>query len=573
MVKRALLIFVTLAALSIWPVAAQGLTTSAVDFVPADFAAFVQVRMDAPDLILQDLNIVAFVASRLEPLRISLGSDRLGFDDFIPITTTFDVDGVSFNDNILPWLGDDMVIAYRDFDSQLSADAGDALLIFSTGDVLESANSLSPVLEGQDLLKQEVYRGITIYIGDKTSIALTAPAVFVGPTDLIHDALDVQAGVRESMTRLPVQVVLHDTVGENPAVYAFVKADYVLPAVSGLLGGQPSTEALLAAFGGALSQIRGDGSFETLLLDHGFDGVAAGLNVVIEADEITVSAQAVFHAQSAPAPIPASSSENSLIDMIPQTALLVGNGTDAEGMVYNVITALPMSNFAREIIGGLPIQTIGTDSQQITVPDAGQVERAVNGYLNLMTQFQNFDLKTDLLDYLSGDYAVALLPRPNDPVPVLNTPFDFLIVARVSDESAALAGATTLLSSMLHLDSLDGNTIEGWDFNRLGVGGQEVISLGAQDGVLVIGTGDAVQKALDARRGDNRISKQQPWQVLSATETPGLYLDSFVFLNTFFPSPGGTVASANNRAHFAFNGHYLGSGLFELTLTAVVPNG
>jgi hypothetical protein len=571
MSKRALFLLLIFVVLNVFPAAAQSETSQPADFVPVNMAGFVQLQID--DSTIQDLNITAFVASRLQPNRIDTGGQGVTLDGMVSLETLFDMSNASFEDHVLPWLGDAMVIAYRDFDGQFAVAADDALLIFPTTDILESASALSEIIEAQDLLERQVYRGITVYIGDQTTIAITALAVFVGPTDLVEAALDVQAGVSDAMTDSPVYHALRDAINADSRVFAYVDGNHILPAVSGLMSGSATAQPLLAAFGGAVGHLRGEDRFESLLLNNGFDGAAAGLEVATEGEQIFVTATAVFHAISAPSDMTVSETYTELLDMIPQNALLVGNGADAQGLVYDVITALPLSNFAREVFGGLPIQTVGTASDQITVPDAAQVENAVSGYLTMMERFKDFNLQTDLVDYLAGDYVVALLPRPNDPLPVLNIPFDLLVVARVNDEEAALAGAGTLLQTMLNLESLETESVNNWDFNRLGIDGQPILSLGARDGLLIIATGNTAARTLASQRGDNRLTSQDAWGVLSESRSPDVYLDSFVFLNTFFPSPGGAVASNNDRVHFGLYSDYLGQGLYQLKLVGVVPSG
>lgn len=573
MSKRAFFFFlVGLAALSFWPVAAQDESGRAADYVPADFAGFVEVRLDDPALTLQGLNIAAFSASRLQPERVVLGANRLTFDNFIAFGTLFDVENTSFINSILPWVEGEMVIAYRDFDGQLHAEAADVLLILPTSSVLNAAGHLSSIIKQQDLLTPQTYRGIDVYEGDKTSIALTAPAVFIGPTDLIHAALDIQAGVAEPITASPVYTALRAAADADGVVFGYVNGDHLLPAVSGLVGGDAQTQPLLAAFGGALAQIRGESSFETLLLDSGFDGAAASLDFVVEATQITVTAQAVFHSTAAVEPAAVAEFDMALLELIPRNALLVHNGADAGGFVYDGATALPMSNFARQLLGGLLIQTLGTESELVTVPDAAQVQSAVENYIGILDELGGVDLQSDLIDHLSGSYMLALLPRPNNPAPVINTPFDLLVAARVADDGA-LDGVLRLLQNLFGLERLDDQTLDEWTFARLGLGDEPVFSMGILDGTLLIGTGEATARALDAGRGDNRLIDQPAWQTLSATAVPSLYVDRAIFFNTFFPASGGAVATADNRAQFGLYSAYAGDAIYRLQLAAVFPTG
>ena len=574
MFRRAFFIVLLMtAAFGLLPVAAaQEQTIPPADYVPDDFAGFIQVRLDSPQDTLQGLNIAAFAASQVQPNRVGLGSAALTFDDFLPFNTWFDVENTSFTTNILPWVKGEFVVAYRDFNGQLQAANADILLILPTSSVLDAAAHLSNIIKQPDLLTLTPYRGIDVYQGETASIALTSPVVFIGPTDLVHAALDVQAGVKKTITANPVYGALRAASDQTPLVFGYVDGDHVAQTVGGLLGGASESQALLAAFGGALSEIRNDSSFESLLFNGGFDGAAASLDTEIELTEATFTAKAVFHSLTTPGDSTVPEFDSALLDLIPRNALLVQTGSNARGLIYDVVTALPMTNFARQIVGGLPIQTLGTDSKLITVPDARQVQAAVDNYLNILGQFGGFDLQKDLIDHLAGSYTIALLPRPNNPLPLLNVPFDLLITARTSSD-AALDGVSKLLQSLFEVKALPDVTIDNWTFTQLGVDTDPLFSLGLKDGLLIVATGDAAGHALDAGRGDNRLIDEAPWQSLSKTDRPDFYVDTAVFYNTFFPSSGGAVPTSDNRTQLALHTAYQGNGIYGLKFSALIPLG
>jgi hypothetical protein len=342
--------------------------------------------------------------------------------------------------------------------------------------------------------------------------------------------------------------------------------------VSGLVGGASESQDLLAAFGGALAAIRKDSSFESLLFNGGFDGAAASIDTEIGLTDAIFAAKAVFHSSTSLPDASAAEFDDTLLEWIPRNALLVQSGSDARGMIYDVITALPMTNFARQLVAGLPIQTLGTDSDLITVPDASQVQDAVDNYLSILGEFGGFHLQQDLIDHLEGSYTVALLPRPNNPLPVLNVPFDVLITARVKDE-AVLDGISNLLQNLVNLQSLPDITIGDWEFKQLGTETDPVISLGLMDGLLMVATGDAARSALDAQRGEDRLIDEAPWQTLSETARPDFYVDTAVLYNTFFPSSGGAVPASDNRTELALHSAYHGDGIYELKFSALLPLG
>ncbi len=573
MFRRAfvLLLLISLCAV-IFPTSAQD-EPQAASFIPADFAGFIQINVDNANATLRGLNISAFVASVLQPNRVLLGDNLLLYDDFIPFNQLFDVDGTSFVNNVLPWLAGDMVIAYRSFNAELKTSADDVLLILPSDDILGSAGRLSTIIGAQDLLQRETYLGVTVYIGDKASIALTAPAVFIGPTDLVHAALDVQAGQGDALIDAAAYQAVRGVSAEESLVFAYVGGEHIIPAVSGLLSGQSDSEALLTAFGTALTQMRPSIGFDSLLLNQGFDGVAVTLGVEVLDGVSYLKTHAVFHTAQNDNVAALAKADNTLLDLIPRNALMAQSGADFSGLISDLMTALPMSNFARQMFGGLPIRTVGTDSELITAPESREVEDAVSSFVAVLEQFGDFNLQADLLDHLSGEYAFALLPRPNNPLPALNTPFDVLLVARVTDGDAAVDGLSLLANRLFGLQALDDVMLGDWTFKQLGIDSESVFTLGVKDGLLILATGDAAQSALDAERGDNRLTDQQPWQALSRAERPDLYLDAAVFYNTFFPSAGGGVPAQDNRTRFGVFTDYLGDGLYELRLDASLPTG
>ena len=183
MSKRFLLLITALFCLImlVMPAAAQDKTLqSATDFVPDSFAAFITVKTTDLNLTLQSLNEALYSAALLQPTRVhSLLSDVLGYYDFIPFGTWFDLEQQDFPGLVSPWLGSDMAIGYRKFDAGLGAGNTDILMVLSSTNVLDASSRIQKILKAQDLPQRETYRGITIYEGDKASFAMTVPAVFI----------------------------------------------------------------------------------------------------------------------------------------------------------------------------------------------------------------------------------------------------------------------------------------------------------------------------------------------------------------------------------------------------------
>ncbi|MCA0457708.1 MAG: DUF3352 domain-containing protein [Chloroflexi bacterium] len=570
-----LLLFAALAVLVFTlPAAAQNETPiSASAFVPEDFAGFITVQTGDLNTTLQGLNEALRSATLLQPLRVNSGLDEvLGYYDFIPFGTWFDLEQQDFAGLVSPWIGPDMVIGYRNFDAGLNASIRDMLLILSNTDILDATSRLESVLVNQDLPGREMYRGITLFQGDKASFAMTTAAVFIGPVDLIKAALDVQAGAAPALTDTPLYHTVHAAQPADTFVSAYVTQSHILPAVNGLLNGDRFSVPVLQAFGQALGGGETPAPFSHLLLNGGID--AAEVNLVRGENGRMVTATAIFHPteQANLVTVPV---DPRFLEMIPRTALLVHSGTDFRTFVDDAITALPVSNFASQLIGGLPFLTAGSfQNDFVTDPEAADVTLAVDSFVTALEHINDLDVETDLLDHLDGSYALALLPRPNFPLPVLNVPFDFILVGQVDNGPRTQESVSKLIASLFGLQAGQ-LVVEGdWTFQPLLAGREVIFRIGYQRNMIMIATSNSAAQALDAQIGDNRLINMDRWTQFTDTARPDFYLDTFVFYNTFFPQiflQGGFTVSAERRERVMLTSNLRDDGLFELKLTANVP--
>ncbi len=557
------------------PAAAQDAAApSAADFIPGSFAGFITVKTTDLNLTLQSLNEAIWSAKLLQPTRVhSLLSDVLGYYDFIPFGTWFDLEQQDFPGLVLPWLGSDMAIGYRKFDAGLAAGNTDILMVLSSTNVLDASNRIQKILKAQDLPQRETYRGITIYEGDKASFAMTVPAVFIGPVDLIKAALDVQAGVAPAITSDPTYRTVHAAQAADTFVSAYVSGPYIMPAVNGLLNGDPFSAPVLKAFGGALGMGQEQSNFSQLLLNGGFDAVE--VNLVRGKAGQTMTATAIFH-PTQPIDLTTPAVDPALLQMMPRESLLVHSGTDFRAFVGDAITALPVSNFASQLIGGLPFVTAGSfQNEFVTDPKADDVKLAVASFMNAIKQINGLDVQKDLLDHLKGDYAVALLPRPNFRLPVLNVPFDFILVGQVDDGAKTQDSVVKLLTTMFNLQSTDQQIVGDWTFKTMGLRRDAVFQIGYQRNMIMIATSNSASQALDAARGDNRLINMDRWTQFPDKSRPDFYLDTLMFYNTFFPqflAASGLTVNADNRQRVMLTSQARDDGMFQLNLTATVPH-
>jgi hypothetical protein len=572
MFKRIVLLLLACVGLSsLFPAAAQSesVLKTVVDFVPADFAGMVRLNEIDPVVTTRDMNVAIAVAGLFQPARIAQRQNGYLHYDLIPFANLFDVADTSFGTTIQPWLNGEIVLAYKTFDGGLRADYKDFLIILATENPLSAANALKSVVRGQDLPEREMYRDVAIYVGDKAAIAFTTTAVFVGPVDLIKAALDVQAGEGQRLTDQRAYQAIQQSMPEDAFLTGYVSGDHLLTAVNGLLNGEAESTALLEAFGSALSQIRSAPSFAQMLLDGGFDG--AGASVRLDEDNNRLLATALLHSAHE---ITASDGpfDQSLLDMMPRNALLVHSGPDFSAFLTDVMTAMPMSNFSGNLLGGFGLPIISPRNTVLTPPKAVDLTTAVNNFTMALKTFGELDLHADLLDHLGGNYALALLPRPNSPVPFLNTPFDLLIVTRAEDGEAAQTGVTKLLQALYGLDAVDLNSNSEWHFKALVDGRDAVFTVGYLEHMLIIATGDgeAASAALAAQQGDNRLTNQDVWKVFNEHPRHDFYVDPLVLINTFFPNAGGIEGNPANRIRAVVDSQPINDDLFQINVTVTL---
>ena len=537
------------------PVGARQATPAYLDWIPADFTAFVRLDLRNPQLATTNLNLSLFVASVFQPARLQV-TQRLPIDSFFPLDS-FDIEGASFQQQILPWLEGEAIIAYRDLDATYVADDDDTLMILPTSDAFASAGALDGVIQGQDGLRRETYRDMLIYVGDRTAIVFAPQAVLVGQEDMLHAALDQMLGGGEAFTVDPVYEQVRAAFAEDAPVFAYLRGEAADQSLRGLLGRGEQADPLLAALGGALADDAG--MLKRLLLGD-VDGI--GIQLTPDGANLRdVRARVVFHAADMEAPI-TPDFDDAVLELIPRSAIVVHSGSDAGMLARNALTALPLFAYAPTVLGAFAVPPFSGDP--LPAPSADDVRASVEAFTSAVEAGLAVDVRGSLLDHLQGSYALALIPRPNDPVPTLNTPYELLLVAQVDEPETTLDSLTALVEGLLNAP-LDDETIDDTALHTLTTqAGDALLRLGAVDNLLVLGTGDAVEQALRARGGDNRLIDQGRWHALSVDETPAVYVDINAFYNTFMPPQGGSVVSTVSQMGLYWRP--LGDSLFEMRL-------
>ncbi len=354
------------------PVAAQSATP--LDWIPADFTGFVRVDTSEQQATLNTLNLSLFVASVLQPARAQF-SQSLGYDDFFPLDT-FDMEGASFTDLVLPWLDKQAIIAYRSLGTHFDADPADTVMILPAKDALQAASYLNKVIQAQDLPKQETYREIPIYNGDKTSLAFTPSAVLVGPDDLLHELIDRLNGDGQALTADPTYQQVQAALPARSSLFAYLGREAAGRALGVLMSGSDAADPFLTAISQSLNGLNDSKTPERLLLDGALDGIGFSVNYD-PVHSTNAEASVVLHSTDAP-DSPDASFDPSVLDLIPRSAMIVHSGTNAEGAATDALYSLPFLNFAGNALAAFPVAS-SPAAGVLPLPSASDVDAAVIG--------------------------------------------------------------------------------------------------------------------------------------------------------------------------------------------------
>lgn len=562
MPKRVVFILFAVLVLGVLPARANDPTP--LDYIPADFAGFVQVKL-TPEA-LDGLRLATIGASMLQ-FRIDPANFQ-SLDNYIPLAL-LDVEDASYQKDIAPWLNGEIIVAYHTIGTGLHVTDQDVLMILPTSSPFLAANSLYRIIKAQEHPKKDTYRNTVLYIGDRSTIAITPTVVFIGATDLVKAGLDRWAGHGDSLTAQPVYNAVRAASLPDAFGFAYLNGSNWTSALSVLLNGDASAEPLLNAFGEALAQFRDPKTFEVTVLGNSVDGIGVSLKGVRTPNNVKIQATATFHSINGGFTGTTPEFDPTVLNFVPRAAMLVDRGGNIHGAVYDFLAALPLSNFAALMLGGFPIQpSLAAVTGAVPPPTGEQIRTAVSSFLNTLDTVAGFKLDDDLLAHLSGSYAIALLPRPNNPLPVLNTPFDLLILAQTSDGDAALTGITRLFKTLSEVSKLDEDTVHGAVFQTLHIqpSGAAVVRFGVVDKTLIIATGDALEPALEAHDGNNRLINNVRWATVSSEHMPQLFVNLGPFYDTFVQPPGGQLSSQSNTLLLTANSEYLQNGLFQLQL-------
>ncbi|MCY4527018.1 MAG: DUF3352 domain-containing protein [Anaerolineaceae bacterium] len=535
-------------------------------FLPADVDAWLRLDLDDSDA-LTALNIAARSAALLQPARPGLQTLQ-GLEQALPLQQ-LDTEALPvFARDFAPWLDDELLLAWR-----ADADDPNPLLILPTQDLLQALGSFSDILDEQDLLQRDQHQGQRLWLADRSSIAFTPGAVLVGPEALVRSALDAQAGDAPGLLANASGMAPRnsDSIAPGEILSGWLRGTQSARALAALLSGSEGAEPLLAAFGQALQALDGDSTLQQLAPG----GEAQALTFSLETDrprlnELRLSLTLYGDDDALPAP---QAFNPAVLQPVPRSAMLVASGNDVRQVTFNLLAALPFSGFGAELLGAFGVgQTPGAASGLLTAPDADTIGAIVNGWLMALWDQASFDLELDLLRRLNGSFSLALLPRPNDPLPPLNTAWDLLLVAEVDDGQAVINALDRLVSLTLDARGLAGDPADE-SLRRMLPGDDFVeppLPVWLDDGLLLLGTGAAPQAMERALRGDDRLIDRARWQTLAQDGPPQLYVDVAPLYATFLPAAAGP--QLQQLRQLGLRSHSPAAGRQQVDITLTLPD-
>lgn len=541
---------------------------SLVSWLPADFEGYVRIETANRRQALEELNFAAFVGAFLQPARASFDTS-LTYNDFFPLDA-FDVEGASFATHVLPWLGDELLVGYQTLDSELRVDAASWVLVIASQDAFQAASALGPVLRGQDFLETGMHRGVTVYRGDRLAFAFLPSAVVIGAEALVQRVIDVQAGEEPALADDPTYREIAAALPLRSSITGYLRGEAAVAGLSLLLSAGDSAAPLLAAVGNAVEALNGAGSVETALLR----GAVEAVGLAVQPDALLlndVRASAVVKLAETPVSSAADALDTRVLDFIPRSALLVHAGPQACDALQLALVGGPLVNFSSRVLRAFPVrETAAVASGLIAPPSERDLLRGIEGLSAVLLSQLGIALHDELLAPLDGSYAFALLPRPNDPLPLLNTGYDLLFVTQTDAGASWIGRVERLINAFIDDLVVAEESRDGLDLVTIAApnSGEAVVRLAAGDGMLIVGTGDAALTAWAAGRGDNRLLNTERWQRLSQDRLPALYVDVNGLYNIAFPSAGGPVSRPVNQV--ALYSRSLSAGLFALEARVVV---
>ena len=528
-------------------------------WAPSTVGAWLELSLDDPAALERGLNRGLFSGAFLQPVRPA-PEEAVPLDAFFPLNM-LDLETASFSQLVLPWVGDRVGIAWEDLDLTDTDSATDPLLILPARDSFAAAANLSAVLAGQDLLQSEVTDSATVYQGDRSTIAITPSTVLIGPDAMVREALSAHFTDAPSLAESTDYGAIRAGLPAEHDLQFFARGAAAASALPALMSLNGEAGALLESYGAALG-----GQPASAVLQGQADALGVALDLPILSAQ-PVRAEVAVLAPEADAGDSAAFSER-VLSYVPRRAMLVLSAADGATLADLALTALPYGAAGPALLNTLPLQLI-LPAGAVPLPSAADAQFALQT-LETTLEANGIDL-ADLRDALNGSGVVALLPRPNNPLPGTGARADVLVAVE-SERAPDIADGVTVFLDLLNV-TVETQTSPAGEvrFTVAAEGSTEpLLAYAVTDGVFLLGTGGALDEALRAGIGDNQLVGEVRWADAGAP-APGLYLDMDRLYNAFLGGPTGGASGPVTR--LGITGTTDDAGLLRLSAVASAISG
>lgn len=390
--------------------------------------------------------------------------------------------GINYANDIAPWLGEHIAIGFNDED--------DFVMLAATTDPALSDRFVQK-LDAVLLDESFTVTGLEGYVAYGSAVGIQQ---VVEVMDGEREALAGAAGMQQTFGRLPVDRFAAVYI-DGEAIEAFFVEQGIVPSM--VLG-----ENTLTGVGAAAS------------MQPGSPGV-------IRFDA------ALGFGEPVPAPVASTSALGVEVEkIVPSNALALFAAYDLRIPVRAGLYAFSLQSYVQSGIAA------AAEGEKLpNMPSQEQAQSMANGLLaaaNLMLRETglSINLEKDVLDWLSGEYAVGLLPNPgglwNDP----RFRADVFFVAQVIDQNAArniVEIFSRVLDTQFDLTPSLVN-IEGYDLRSVPdpATGANLFIFGLIDNFLVVATGDSIQQFAGVASGSApNLAGSAAWQARAKFIEPG----------------------------------------------------
>lgn len=495
------------------PVLAQDAAEPAA-LVPATVSAYVEIRVDANlESDLQDLARLGALLANESP---EDAAAEISFDEMLQEA----LPGTTFEDDILPWVGGHIGVAFVGDMAQPDQDFAAVAPVTDS----EAASAFVARLSSE-FPDVETEGDMTIYRNDDYQLVSAPQFVAVGTPVALDAVLDMDAALADDAVFNATRAALPP----DPLASVYISGRWIREASgetipdSGM--GFPGPTEL---FETALRLHPAESAMEDALLQRPALNSAAGA-IYLADDRLDIRGVVSLDAEY-PAPTLATSSAGAgLIAYIPQDAYTVFASYDSLGTLGIGAGSIGFLAFMGPVIGSVfdeiiasfdatpgPTPTPLPTPTPVPTPSADDLLDQVQPFVEQAEAFLGMELN-ELYGLMSGEYALAMFPVDNPDTQNFGAALwiqtsDPAGLSRVFDNAMAAAIKQMSIGGSVAAERSQ-ETINGLDMTVWSVPGQgESLVYGAlADDVFVITVRSSFQAVANASRGDGVLVQSRHW--------------------------------------------------------------